>query len=92
MFRNYTGLPKTYSEDFGRLAVKKYSGKYKEGSLEALVVEALNHMKVWKPEPYSENLPLFISALKSVASAKDAAHQYRQEMLKEALLLVEKHK
>jgi len=92
MLRTYTGLPKHYSTKFGQLAVKKYLGKYEEGSLELLIKEALDHMKVWKPEPYSENLPTFISALKAVASSKDAAYEVRQEMLPQALALVEEYK
>lgn len=92
MLVSYTGLPKHYSSLFSQLAVKKYSGKYEEGSLELLIKQALDHMKLWKPEPYSENLPLFISAIKHVGSAKDAAYEKRQELLKEALELIEKHK
>lgn len=92
MLQAYTGLPKHYSTKFGQLAVKKYSGEYEEGSLEKLIKEAIEHLKSWKADPYSENLSAFVSALKAVASARDAAYEVRQEMLPQALALVEEYK
>ncbi|WP_312926041.1 hypothetical protein [Atlantibacter hermannii] len=92
MSLNRTGLPGHYSTVFSQLSVKKHSGKLEEGALEAFIKEALEHMKLWKNEPYEQNLAEFIAQVKLYGQTKDAAYESRKLLLAEALPLIEKYK
>lgn len=88
MALNSGGLPGHYSKIFSQLAVKKYSGKYEDGALESLIKEAIEHMKIWKPEPYEQNLADFKAQLKMYGNVKDAAYESRQQLYNEAIPII----
>ncbi|VEJ54645.1 hypothetical protein [Pragia fontium] len=92
MSLNRNELAGYYSSKFSQLAVKKHNGTYDEEALEVLIKEAMDHMKVWVQIPYEENLTNFIAQVKYFGGAKDVAYESRQELLKDALPLIEKYK